>query len=175
MDQTIAGWVWIAIAVLLGLIEAGTGTFMFLLFAGAAVLAGLAAFAGLPLGIQTLIFLLGTCASFALAPSLVKRVGKGEMTRFGVDALVDQIGVVTEDIDAIQGTGLVKVEGQVWRARAPASLPAGTLVRVTEVDGTRLVVVPDPHQQAATQHRIVDQGTVDRGSVDVHIDDRDRG
>ena len=54
------GWVWMAVALVLALIEVGTGTFMFLLFAVAAALAGLAAFVGLPIGAQAVVFLLGT-------------------------------------------------------------------------------------------------------------------
>lgn len=152
-------WVWIAVAVLLGAIELGTGTFMFLLFALAAALAGLAGFCGLGLFGQALIFLCGVIGSMAAAPALVKRADRAFQSkeRFGVDALIDEIGLVTMAIDPIHGTGMIKVCGELWRAQANVAVEAGQRVRVDAVSGTKLLVHPlpvDDPAEASTAPRL---------------------
>lgn len=139
-------WIWLAVAVALGVLELATGTFMLLLFAVAAAICAIAAWAGVGVLGQSILFLLGTIASIACAPALVKRVGKLSPTdaRFGVDALIDEFAYVIEGIDPVTGKGLVKVGTDTWRARAEVPIAAGERVRVAEVTGTRLVVYPAP-------------------------------
>lgn len=166
--ESYLGWVWLGLAVLLGITELCTGTFMFLLFAAAAGLAAVAGFVGLPLGVQVGVFLLGSLGAVALAPRLVERAKRADRTtaRFGVDALVDQLAQVTESIDPIHGTGMIKVEGQLWRARSPVPIPAGTLVRVSEVEGTKLVVHPVPQPTETTpQERLTGDDSISPSSM----------
>jgi len=161
--ESYLGWIWLGLAVLLGLTELCTGTFMFLLFAVAAALASVLGFLGLPLGLQTVAFLLGCVGALAVAPRLADRANRTTRgsPRFGVDALVDQLGQVTEDIDPIGGTGMIKVDGQVWRARAPQPILAGTLVRVSEVEGTKLVVYPVQSQpEPPSRERLTGEDTI---------------
>ena len=50
--------------------------------------------------------------------------------------------MVTE-IQPIQGTGQVKVDGQIWSAKVEntdVNLPVGSLVEVLRVEGVKLVV-----------------------------------
>lgn len=139
-------WVWMAVAVLLAVVEVGTGTFMFLLFALAAALAGLAGFCGVGLLGQSLVFLGGVIGAVAAAPALVRRIDRASRTgdRFGVDALIDEIGLVTMAIDPLHGTGMIKVGGELWRAQATVPVEVGQRVRVDAVSGTKLIVHPLP-------------------------------
>jgi len=124
---------------------------MFLLFALAAALAGLAGFCGLGLLGQAVVFLCGVVGSIAVAPALVRRLDLASRTtdRFGVDALIDEIGVVTIAIDPLHGTGMVKVAGDLWRASAAAPVEVGEPVRVDAVSGTKLLVHPLPASSPA--------------------------
>lgn len=54
-------------------------------------------------------------------------------------AVVGAEGVATTDLAPI---GTVQVQSELWTAIADATIPAGTPVRVTAVDGVRLHVVP---------------------------------
>lgn len=158
-------WAWLVVALLLCLIEAATGTFMFLLFAVAAVLAALAGFVGAGVTAQTVLFLIGTAAALVCAPALARRLNRaGSDMRFGVDALVDEIALVTEAIDPILGGGMVKVGGQVWRATASTPIAAGERVRVAEISGTRVVVyrLPEAAQERLSGDRPADD-RVDAG------------
>lgn len=57
----------------------------------------------------------------------------------GVEALVGQVGEVTEEID---GRGMVFVAGELWRAAAATRIPKGARVRVVRVEGLTLHVEP---------------------------------
>jgi membrane-bound serine protease (ClpP class) len=61
----------------------------------------------------------------------------------GVDALVGQEAQARSAI-ARGGPGFVAVHGELWQAAADVPIEAGEFVRVTEVNGLTLTVVPDP-------------------------------
>ena len=54
------------------------------------------------------------------------------------------LGVAETDIDNIEGSGTVKLDGKVWTARSftGAPIPAGTLVRAKMIEGVKLIVCP---------------------------------
>ncbi|HUY70703.1 MAG TPA: NfeD family protein [Gaiellaceae bacterium] len=57
----------------------------------------------------------------------------------GVQTMVGRVG---EAITALAPAGQVKVDGEIWEARAVAGAKAGEPVRVTRVDGLTLEVEP---------------------------------
>jgi membrane-bound serine protease (ClpP class) len=59
------------------------------------------------------------------------------------------IGATGEVRDAIDGTGMVFVRGELWRASASEKIAAGAQVRVVSVDGLMLHVTPAPEQPSA--------------------------
>ncbi|MCC7492535.1 MAG: NfeD family protein [Fimbriimonadaceae bacterium] len=143
-------WAWVAVAVVLAGLELATGTFMLLIFALAALLPALAAFAGASLGVQALLFLVGVAAGCAAAPALARRANRQswDSPRFGVDALLGENALVVTAIDPVHGTGGVRVKGQDWRATARVAVPVGTLTRVAEINGATLTVLPLPEAVA---------------------------
>lgn len=62
----------------------------------------------------------------------------------GLEKLIGQTGVVMEDINNIEGTGVVKVRGSTWSAIAEngESLSENTYIRVTGIRGVKVLVVP---------------------------------
>ena len=50
--------------------------------------------------------------------------------------------IVTEDINNLQQTGAVKLEGKVWSARSADEtlIPAGTVVRIVRIEGVKVFV-----------------------------------
>lgn len=137
-------WGWMIAAAVLAIAEmALPGTFFFLFLAAAAVLAGMASLLLPSLGGQLAVFVAGAIVALLLAPKLARRLNTPEEPiRLNVDSLVGSVGVVEEAIDPIHHRGLVKVQGQQWRAIASEPIAAGEQVRVLRVEGTRLVVVP---------------------------------
>ena len=57
----------------------------------------------------------------------------------GVQTMVGRRG---EAITALAPAGQVKIDGEIWEARAPAGAKAGDPVRVTRVEGLTLEVEP---------------------------------
>lgn len=51
-------------------------------------------------------------------------------------------GIVTADINSLESTGLVKVNGEVWSAKADENISKGTKVEVLKIDGVKLIVKP---------------------------------
>lgn len=146
-------WVWLVIAVAFLLLELTVlgGSFMVLPFGVSALLASLLAFSGVGVGVQWTTFVLGGGLLFLLFWRYQSLVQRGNQLPPGVGAvrLVGLTGVVTEPIDPTDATsrGQVVVGGEDWGAMAEGTdvLPVGTRVRVTDVQGTRVMVVPaDP-------------------------------
>jgi membrane-bound serine protease (ClpP class) len=95
--------------------------------------------AGVSLGVA-----LGFTIPFALLAVLVMRLAMRTFTMkqsMGASVLVGQTGEVRE---AVVGTGMVFVGGELWRARAAAKIPAGSKIRVLRVDGLILDVEQAP-------------------------------
>lgn len=151
------GWLWIIGAIVLGVMEIATGALMFALMAVAALLTGLLAMIGLPPYLQLVVFLAGCIGAAVLAPRLARRFhSRMPEERFGVDALIDQIGIVTQPIDPLTGTGMVRLGADLWRARANEALPEGARVRIVEVSGTAVLVRPERRLDETTETVVAD-------------------
>ncbi|MFZ3363661.1 MAG: nodulation protein NfeD [Candidatus Acidiferrales bacterium] len=60
----------------------------------------------------------------------------------GVEQLVGSVGQMMEPVESPGADGMVLVHGELWRAAANESIPKGTRVRVSRVDGLTLTVEP---------------------------------
>jgi membrane protein implicated in regulation of membrane protease activity len=138
--------VWLLAAIGLAIAEIFTSTFVLLMFAiGALVTAGVAA-VGAPIPVQAIAFALTSAlALWAVRPTLRRHLVRGgPNTPMGVEAIEGSTGVVLEQVDADQG--LVKLEGETWRARAydgTQVIPVGERVRVIEIKGATAMVWKD--------------------------------
>ena len=100
---------------------------------------------GFGIWVELAVFLILSAISMALLRPLTKKILKPNYTPTNVDRLVGSIGVITEDVDNIAGTGAVKLSGQIWSAKAASqeiSLTVGQEVRVKEIQGVKAVVTP---------------------------------
>lgn len=85
------------------------------------------------------VFCVASVALTALAIPLRRRFHRGPTKPSNVDALVGEKAWVVEPIE-VPGGGLVKVHGQMWRARSSVLIPKDTWVMVDRVEGTHLIV-----------------------------------
>ncbi|HUR78695.1 MAG TPA: NfeD family protein [Acidimicrobiales bacterium] len=136
-------WVWLVAAVLFAIGEMATpGSFFLLPFAvGAGVAAGLALL-DVSVVVQWAAFVGTSVVALAALRPIARRLDRdGQADGVGSRRLIGQTAVVLEDIEA-HGSGLVRVGPEEWRAVAsPASdIAAGARVRITDVQGTRVVV-----------------------------------
>ena len=135
-------WIWIGVAIVLGIGELLTAGLFMLPFAIGAVAAGVLAFFNVPVWLQIVVFL-GTSIAALFG---MRRFARDEQPLHPVGAkrFVGAAALVTEPIDRMAGTGRVRMQTEVWRATTDLDMQIepGTEVKVLEVRGARLVVEP---------------------------------
>jgi membrane protein implicated in regulation of membrane protease activity len=137
-------WIWLGAALFFALGEmASPGSFFLAPFAIGAVVAATFAFAELSLVAQWGAFVGVSLASFLALRPLARRLdASGTTEGVGSRRLIGRVGVVLEDVGPGL-TGFVRIDAEEWRASAqPAhlTLPAGTEVVVSDMEGTRVIV-----------------------------------
>ncbi len=148
IDLTVWPWVWLFIAVLFSLIELTIlgGSFVLLPFAVSAFAASLLGFYDVAIEIQWAVFVVGGGVLFVCFYRWARRFLRDNLMAPGVgaDRLVGMIGMVTEPIlpDDIDRLGRVSIDGEVWGALATTeeALPKGARVRISAMQGTRVLV-----------------------------------
>jgi membrane protein implicated in regulation of membrane protease activity len=138
-------WVlWLIAAVILAIGEiATTGLFLAPFAAGAAIAALLAA-AGAGAVIEWAVFLVvSVIALAALRPvARAHKRSRGQI-KTGTAALVGQHAVVVERIANAEGVGCVRLDGEIWTARAfddDETFEPGARVQVLEIRGATALV-----------------------------------
>jgi membrane protein implicated in regulation of membrane protease activity len=150
IDLNVWPWVWLGIAVLFAIIELTVlaGSFVLLPFAVSAFAASLLGFYDVPIEVQWFVFAVGGGVLWILLYRYAKRfAGENELQPgVGADRLVGLEGIVTTTVDPddTDRRGRVTAQGEIWGAISANGrvLPIGTHVRVTAVNGTKVVVEP---------------------------------
>jgi membrane protein implicated in regulation of membrane protease activity len=143
-----AQWlIWLGLAVAAGVVEIFTVSLVFAMVAGGAVAAAVVAAITQSPTLSVLTFAAVTgLLMVGVRPSLMKysrRGGPAALT--GTAALIDREAVVVEEVTS--RTGLVKLAGELWTARAATQvgpLEVGSPVRVVAIEGAVVVVTPLP-------------------------------
>lgn len=135
-------WVWIALAVVFGVVEAATAQIVTIWFAIGAIGALIANAAGAGVTVQLSVFVAVSILTLIIARPYLKKFTKTEMQRTNADMYIGETAVVLEEIDNTRGTGQVKVKGSVWTARSRNNsvIPAGENVYVEKIEGVKLIV-----------------------------------
>lgn len=135
-------YLWLALAVVLAVVEAATLGIATIWFAAGALLAMVAAAIGLPLYVQCAVFFVASALLLYYTRPIMKKYLKIGRERTNADRMIGETGIVIETLDAIQGKGQVKVLGQVWSARSSdqEAIEVGEKVKVLDISGVRLIV-----------------------------------
>lgn len=146
-DPDLWRWIWLGVAALgIGGEMLAAGTFFLLPFGIGAGLAAVVAFAGGALAWQWLVFVVVSALVTAATRPLARRLDEGApVAGIGARRWLGEAATVLEPIPpGVNETGLVRLGRQEWRAesRDGTPVPVGTVVRVIDVTGTRLVVWP---------------------------------
>ncbi len=133
---------WLLALILFSVIEGVTVGLTSIWFAAGALGALIAAMLGAHIFLQILIFLALSALALALVRPIAVRLLKPRHDPTNADRVIGQTALVTEDIDNVEGKGLVVISGQVWSARSEhgVSIPAGTQVRVLRIEGVKVYV-----------------------------------
>lgn len=138
---------WIVLGTVLAVAEIFTTTLFLIMFAVGAFAAAAVAAVGAPVGVQALVFAVVSALTVGVARPAIRRrqtqLDPGERP-FGVAALEGASALVLERVDRDQG--LVKVDGELWSARAYDAtqvLHPGEQVRVIQIRGATALVWRD--------------------------------
>ena len=136
------GIFWLAVLILMVVIEAITLGLTTIWFAGGALAAFIAALVGAWLVVQVVLFFV---VSFALLlgtrPFAVKYFNH-DRARTNLESLIGAQAVVLEEIDNLQATGRVQVNGQEWSARSAdgMAISKAETVQIEAIQGVKLMV-----------------------------------
>ena len=137
--------IWLIIAGVCLVIEIITVGFLVFWLAIGALLAMLTSFFTDNLIIQTAVFVISSgLLIFATKPFVKKFMDNKKSVKTNVYSVVGKVGIVTSDINSIDGSGQVKVNGEVWseKKKNDANIAKGTEVQVKEINGVKAVVTP---------------------------------
>lgn len=135
--------VWLIAAGLLAVGEMVTAGFFLLPFAIGAAAAGVLAIANVAVPLQVITFVVVSVASLWMLQQFARKDVHGELVAVGAARYVGATAIVREPVSRFT-TGAVKMGTEDWRATTDRDdeIVAGTIVRVVEVRGARLVVEP---------------------------------
>jgi membrane protein implicated in regulation of membrane protease activity len=135
---------WLILAVIFAVGEIATLGFFLAPFAGGAAVAAVVSAIGVPFVGSLAVFLVVAVVLLAALRPLARSHRKMPPSlRTGTAALVGKSATVLERIANDEGVGCVKIDGDVWTARAymdEETYEAGTRVQVVEIRGATALV-----------------------------------
>lgn len=137
-------WIlWLVLMLGLAAVETLTLDLFFLMLATGALAGLIGALAGAAFFIQVVIFCVVSLLMVLLVrPVALKHLKRGSAEQLSnVDRLIGERALTLEPVTGLSGT--VKIGGDTWTARTAdgSSLPAGSRVTVSRIDGATAVVV----------------------------------
>jgi membrane protein implicated in regulation of membrane protease activity len=138
-------WViWLIVAVVFAVAEVVNLSFYLFPFAIGAAGAAVVGLAGGALALELVVFAILTAASFTIVRPIARRhINMPPQLRTGTAALIGRTAIVTERIVNDDALGKVRIDGEVWSARAyddDKVLEPGTRVHVMEIRGATALV-----------------------------------
>lgn len=134
--------IWIAAIVIFGVMEALTAGLMSIWFVAGSVAGLVVAAANGSIWMQLLAFFVVSILALLVTRPLVKKLMGRGVVATNADRVLGETARVVEQIDNTIPTGAVYIDGKTWSARSNtgAVIAEGTLVRVVEMQGVKLMV-----------------------------------
>ena len=135
-------YVWIAALAIFVIVELATPQLVSIWFAIGAFIGLICELIGLAVWLQILIFIAVSVVAVLVTRPLYRKYFKTKHIKTNTDALIGKEGIVTAEIDNINGKGLVKILGQVWSAKSADNeiIPCDTYVEIENIEGVKLIV-----------------------------------
>ena len=136
--------IWLIIAVIMLIIEIVTTGLATLWFAVGAIVAMIMDLCGASVVSQIIVMALVSIVCFILCMIWIKpkleSLRRKTVQKTNADRLIGREGVVIVPFDSVNGKGQVKVDGQIWSAKAEEDFNEGTKITVKAIEGVKLVV-----------------------------------
>ena len=134
---------WLAIFIVLLIIEIATMGLTTIWFAGGALVAAIASGLGAGILIQWVLFLIVSLALLIFTrPMAVRYMNKG-VPKTNVNSLIGERAVVIQKINNLEQTGQVRINDIEWMARTSSdevTIPEHAIVTIEDVQGVKLIV-----------------------------------
>lgn len=137
--------VWLIAAGVFFIVEIMTVGFLVFWFGIGALIAMIVSIFNDNILIQSAVFVLSSALLIlATKPFVKKFVKSNNNVKTNVYSIIEKNGLVTEEINNIEGTGIVKIAGEEWSATCNGNIiiPKGTKVKILEVRGVKVLVEP---------------------------------
>ena len=131
-------YVWLAIAIGLAILEMATVNLVSVWYVISSILAMIVSLFTDNAVIQWAVFVLGGTILLLLTKDALKKIIPAK-TRTNIDRIIGMEGIVTEKITKTTA-GEVKVDGKRWTATADETIPVDTVVKILEINSTKLKV-----------------------------------
>lgn len=147
------GTVWLILFIIFLVAEVATaGPLISIWFCFGALAAMVAAKSGFSVLVQLTVFAAISALFIAATRPFVKKImSKRKEERTNADRIIEQKAIVTEEINNLNATGAVKVDGKEWTARNFESneevIEKGTEVIVVEIRGVKAMVKKQQKQK----------------------------
>ena len=127
---------------LLLVVEAITAGLTTIWFAGGALVAAIACYAGANLTVQILLFLCVSLVLLIFTRPLAMKYFNKETIQTNANSLIGKKAVVIQEIDNLAQTGQVRINDIEWTARSAddEKIGEGTVVTIEEIRGVKLIV-----------------------------------
>lgn len=134
---------WLAIMIILILIEIVTVGLTTIWFAGGALVATIVSCLGGGLLIQILAFLIVSfCLLIFTRPFAMKYINASHV-KTNYEGIIGKVVRITEEVNNISETGCAVLNGREWTVRAAKEeqkFPIGSLAKVVNISGVKLIV-----------------------------------
>ena len=138
-------YIWLILSGLFLIIEIFTTGFLVFWFSIGALISMISSFFTDNIYIQSIIFLVSsTLLIFATKP-FVKKFDIPNPLKTNVYSMAGKIGIVTQEINSMEGTGQIKVNGELWSAISndnSSIIPINTKVEIIKIKGVKAIVAP---------------------------------
>ncbi len=134
---------WLAVLVILVVIELFTMGLTTIWFAGGALVAALISIPGLPVSLQIFVFLAVSAVLLYFTRPVAVKYFNRDRVRTNIESMVGRQAIVISEINNLEGVGQVNTGGMEWSARSSYNnivLPVGAVVTILGVDGVKLIV-----------------------------------
>lgn len=138
--------IWLVLAAAFLIVEMITIALISVWFTAGGLIALIASLLGMSLPGQVALMLVSSIVLLTAFVLLRRKMGilPSQKQATNADALIGKQGEVIQRVDPVENIGQVQVNGQIWSARTDGSqaIEVGTAVKITELRGVKLVVVP---------------------------------
>ena len=135
--------IWLVLLIVFVGMEAATLGLTSIWFAGGAFVAMVAAALNAPVWLQIILFLITALALLVFTRPIAVKYFNKDRIQTNVNSVIGKQAIVTAEIDNLQATGKVVVDGLEWTARSSEegiTIPEGVVVEVESVSGVKLMV-----------------------------------